>query len=634
MKRTIALFSAATLLVAGLTSFAGVSAAHAADSTIYVKQSANGDGTTADNALNSLDAALAKASDGDTIEIVGTYVREGGSNLNIDKAVTIQGGNLILRMDADHKVFLTEDTTFKNITLESRPESNSDFRIFANGYRLTFDGVTTVQNTSSNAPTIYTGKVKENLGDGIESRVEFKNSPAKTLLNGIKAGDESLESVSQTPAEIVLDANVGIAQGKEINLGKNAANVHLKSTTANFKRLVATDAPNATVTLTLPGQEIEADFIDLASLFVTHGKVTLGEDSNLTGGVGVLVGAVLDVRKVMERDGGEFRIKGNTGGEGQIHINGGVSAIYFEGDANAMNVVIQNHDAANQPLNEHTYVYYDSGKVVLSAAHQLPNCKYNFESGVATVACTEVKKAVSLSVTAVNTTDPLFVIETTQKDGEVSAAAYFENLLPELQKHPRLVLLTESDGAAPVIENDKAITIEWQAREAGAFKIKDTDGTLSAAMPYTVTTDAVAQQVSYSLPAPPSGKRYKVGMPGEKNILTGDARFVDLVFELELISDPQQPRGNQTDNGNANGNGNDSLPGDASGLGVKPGDTTQPETQNQHATEIKPQGMVQGEAADKRARLADTGASGSNLQLPIAALVLGALLLTARQRYR
>ncbi|MBB4071684.1 hypothetical protein [Canibacter oris] len=97
MKRTIALFSAATLLVAGLTSFAGVSAAHAADSTIYVKQSANGDGTTADNALNSLDAALAKASDGDTIEIVGTYVREGGSNLNIDKAVTIQGGNLILR---------------------------------------------------------------------------------------------------------------------------------------------------------------------------------------------------------------------------------------------------------------------------------------------------------------------------------------------------------------------------------------------------------------------------------------------------------------------------------------------------------------------------------------------------------
>ncbi|WP_040312667.1 LPXTG cell wall anchor domain-containing protein [Gleimia coleocanis] len=624
MKRTLSLFSATALILAGLSSGIGVANA-TGGKTIFVKDSGSGDGSSVEQAYGSLDTAIQNAADGDVIQIEGTVTRQGGTDLKIDKAVTIQGGTLVLRTDSTKKTYITKDVTFKNIQLESRPESNSAFRIFANGHKLTFDNVTTVNNTSSNAPTIYTGAVKEKDGVGNKAEVTVQNSPANTQLAGVITSDEDTNSPTNIDATVNLKDNVVLPQGADIVLGPNSADkVILNLHNANFNKIIGTDAPNNRVNM--QGGSVEADIIDVPALSLLEGNLVLGPLSTLTENVQVQTGTNLDVRKPMAARNGVFEIPGNLVGEGNILINGGQSTLQINGKSAIINVIIQNVDKANEPLNDHQYVAYIGNQVTLKAANAAPEgCTYNFGNGIAEVECREVNKTASLSVVKVGEDDPVIVLDNVEFEGDFTAANLFSKLVDELKKNPTLVVLTEDRDNAPVVEDGQAKTIEWKAKEAGSFQV-----TGGQKVPFTVETTADGQVVSYTLPAAPQGKQYKdkTVTPEQKVVVTGEDRFLDKVFELEEIpaapedpkEDPNAPgNGGQGDNNpgteqpggdNAGDNAGDNgaTPGDGSKPdegkddgnnqpgdntkpgGEKPGDNTKPGDSNQPGADSKPEG--------------------------------------------
>lgn len=159
--------------------------------------------------------ALAKASDGDTIQVSGSFVVKNpvsnNDSLVIDKKVTIQGGGLTLWYAG---ILLGADVTFKDITLGLG--SNVRPAIMANGHTLTLENVQ--RDPTARHINLFCGSLTGGTqGDlaaakqGSHGQIVIKGNTNLGPTGRIFAGSLSTGSNSNVfdkPATVTIDSSV------------------------------------------------------------------------------------------------------------------------------------------------------------------------------------------------------------------------------------------------------------------------------------------------------------------------------------------------------------------------------------------------------------------------------------------
>ncbi|HFI0962609.1 TPA: ZmpA/ZmpB/ZmpC family metallo-endopeptidase, partial [Streptococcus suis] len=179
------------------------------------EQSRDGQGTEA-NPYHSLTYALSQARDGDTIKLVNDVQHRQETPFLINKAVTIDGQGHRLTFRGPN-VELGNDVTFANMTLNMIVDASQQATIYANGYHLTFDRVsTTISQAQSNLrPSLVAGS---RTGDpaGSHGQITITNGSSDTRFNTIYAGNA--DSASNIPVTIsILSDFVNADQGIKLS---------------------------------------------------------------------------------------------------------------------------------------------------------------------------------------------------------------------------------------------------------------------------------------------------------------------------------------------------------------------------------------------------------------------------------
>ncbi|HFR3440699.1 TPA: ZmpA/ZmpB/ZmpC family metallo-endopeptidase [Streptococcus suis] len=186
------------------------------------ESSTDGQGTEA-NPYQSLSYALSQAKDGDTIKLVSDVQHRQETPFLINKAVTIDGQGHRLTFRGPN-VELGNDVTFANMTLNMIVDASQQATIYANGYHLTFDRVsTTISQAQSNLrPSLVAGS---RTGDqaGSHGQITITNGSSDTRFNTIYAGNA--DSISSIPVTIsILSDFVSVDQGIKLS-GVNGEDV-------------------------------------------------------------------------------------------------------------------------------------------------------------------------------------------------------------------------------------------------------------------------------------------------------------------------------------------------------------------------------------------------------------------------
>ncbi|MGQ7448670.1 ZmpA/ZmpB/ZmpC family metallo-endopeptidase [Streptococcus suis] len=184
--------------------------------------STDGQGTET-NPYQSLSYALSQAKDGDTIKLVSDVQHRQETPFLINKAVTIDGQGHRLTFRGPN-VELGNDVTFANMTLNMIVDASQQATIYANGYHLTFDRVsTTISQAQSNLrPSLVAGS---RTGDpaGSHGQITITNGSSDTRFNTIYAGNA--DSASSIPVTIsILSDFVSVDQGIKLS-GVNGEDV-------------------------------------------------------------------------------------------------------------------------------------------------------------------------------------------------------------------------------------------------------------------------------------------------------------------------------------------------------------------------------------------------------------------------
>ncbi|HFR3769700.1 TPA: ZmpA/ZmpB/ZmpC family metallo-endopeptidase [Streptococcus suis] len=179
------------------------------------EQSRDGQGTEA-NPYHSLTYALSQARDGDTIKLVSDVQHRQETPFLINKAVTIDGQGHRLTFRGPN-VELGNDVTFANMTLNMIVDASQQATIYANGYHLTFDSVsTTISQAQSNLrPSLVAGS-RSGQPTGSHGKITILNGNSDTRFNTIYAGNA--DSVSNIPVTIsILSDFVSVDQGIKLS---------------------------------------------------------------------------------------------------------------------------------------------------------------------------------------------------------------------------------------------------------------------------------------------------------------------------------------------------------------------------------------------------------------------------------
>ncbi|HEL2309350.1 TPA: YSIRK-type signal peptide-containing protein [Streptococcus suis] len=165
------------------------------------EQSRDGQGTEA-NPYHSLTYALSQARDGDTIKLVSDVQHRQETPFLINKAVTIDGQGHRLTFRGPN-VELGNDVTFANMTLNMIVDASQQATLYANGYHLTFDRVsTTISQAQSNLrPSLVAGSPTDNPS-GSHGQITITNGSSDTRFNTIYAGN--VDSASSIPVTISI----------------------------------------------------------------------------------------------------------------------------------------------------------------------------------------------------------------------------------------------------------------------------------------------------------------------------------------------------------------------------------------------------------------------------------------------
>ncbi|HFI0353274.1 TPA: ZmpA/ZmpB/ZmpC family metallo-endopeptidase, partial [Streptococcus suis] len=179
------------------------------------EKSQDGNGTL-DNPYQSLSFALAQAKNGDRIKLVSNIMHRQDKPFLLDKAVTIDGqGHRLSFRGPD--VELGADVTFADLTLNMLADGSKQPNIYANGYHLTLDQVSTTmsQAQSDLRPTLVAGS-RSGQPAGSHGKITILNGNSDTRFNTIYAGNA--DSVSNIPVTIsILSDFVSVDQGIKLS---------------------------------------------------------------------------------------------------------------------------------------------------------------------------------------------------------------------------------------------------------------------------------------------------------------------------------------------------------------------------------------------------------------------------------
>ncbi|HEL1997415.1 TPA: YSIRK-type signal peptide-containing protein, partial [Streptococcus suis] len=186
------------------------------------EKSQDGRGTL-DSPYQSLSYALAQAKNGDRIKLVDNIMHRQDKPFLLDKAVTIDGqGHRLSFRGPD--VELGADVTFADVTLNMLADGSKQPNIYANGYHLTLDQVSTTmsQAQSDLRPTLIAGS-RSGQPAGSHGKITILNGNSDTRFNTIYAGNA--DSVSNIPITIsILSDFVSVDQGIKLS-GVNGEDV-------------------------------------------------------------------------------------------------------------------------------------------------------------------------------------------------------------------------------------------------------------------------------------------------------------------------------------------------------------------------------------------------------------------------
>ncbi|HFH9947585.1 TPA: ZmpA/ZmpB/ZmpC family metallo-endopeptidase, partial [Streptococcus suis] len=186
------------------------------------EKSQDGRGTF-DSPYQSLSYALAQAKNGDRIKLVDNIMHRQDKPFLLDKAVTIDGqGHRLSFRGPD--VELGADVTFAHVTLNMLADGSKQPNIYANGYHLTLDQVSTTmsQAQSDLRPTLIAGS-RSGQPAGSHGKITILNGNSDTRFNTIYAGNA--DSVSNIPVTIsILSDFVSVDQGIKLS-GVNGEDV-------------------------------------------------------------------------------------------------------------------------------------------------------------------------------------------------------------------------------------------------------------------------------------------------------------------------------------------------------------------------------------------------------------------------
>ncbi|HEM6339218.1 TPA: YSIRK-type signal peptide-containing protein [Streptococcus suis] len=320
------------------------------------EQSRDGQGTEA-NPYHSLTYALSQARDGDTIKLVSDVQHRQEMPFLINKAVTIDGQGHRLTFRGPN-VELGNDVTFANMTLNMIVDASQQATIYANGYHLTFDRVsTTISQAQSNLrPSLVAGS---RTGDpaGSHGQITITNGSSDTRFNTIYAGNA--DSTSSIPVTIsILSDFVNADQGIKLS-GVNGelveGPVSVISKSSSLKSIDGSASLDNTVTIdTARVYGLNLQNIQSLSL-VNRADVTLSEQvSEISTGVELASGTQLIIAN-------DPVTLGNLSGQGKVIVPATASLAVTGSIEGTVEVLVRGFEHNLSPHVDKVFVTAEGG---------------------------------------------------------------------------------------------------------------------------------------------------------------------------------------------------------------------------------------------------------------------------------
>ncbi|MEG3304653.1 ZmpA/ZmpB/ZmpC family metallo-endopeptidase [Streptococcus suis] len=318
--------------------------------------STEGQGTET-NPYQSLSYAISQAKDGDTIKLVSDVQHRQETPFLINKAVTIDGQGHRLTFRGPN-VELGNDVTFANMTLNMIVDASQQATIYANGYHLTFDRVsTTISQAQSNLrPSLVAGS---RTGDpaGSHGQITITNGSSDTRFNTIYAGNA--DSTSSIPVTISILSDFVSADNGIILSGANGAlvegSVAVISKSSSLKSIDGSASLDNTVTIdTARVYGLNLQNIQSLSL-VNWADVTLSEQvSEISTGVELASGTQLIIANAPVT-------LGNLSGQGKVIVPATASLAVTGSIEGTVEVLVRGFEYNLSPHVDKVFVTAEGG---------------------------------------------------------------------------------------------------------------------------------------------------------------------------------------------------------------------------------------------------------------------------------
>ena len=498
-----------------------------------------GDGTK-ENPYRSVDYALQRINDGDTLHLLNSITLTRGKDFTINKNITVDGhGHNVVISGKD--LMVRANTLLKDMNFSFRKDGSNGGNIVANNFNLTLDNVTTVGDVSANTPTLVAGSLSNDLGlKGSNGSIVIQNA-TNTKFERIIAGNKENEAKATTTT-LTLGAGTTAENGVIL---QGAGAIQVTSESDKITSYLAPN-PNQNTTVKL------ANSVTNVTLSNIH-DLSLAENVEAS-----LTGAFTGVSGTLTTMSGSQL---NAGASAQtVTINNivGPGEVIVPVSENAL--VVTGNVTGNPSVNLNTANYSGNlvdlyGKTIVKLAHpdtiNVTSDLQKSEDGLNYRFVNERKIAVEVYLVPdanAEITDEAIddgTVELLANDRIIYIDADTNHYLPQVMKLPDV-------GNKIILANPQTETTEQGNITKILFKVVNPgkiiiDGDEANAITFTVTSDGATQTVKYRLTAPNSGYYTRKGETTplsasdyEEKTLDGAARFTNIELEFHQGVDKRE----------------------------------------------------------------------------------------------